>query len=177
MRKVRLRKLLYLLKYPLRKFAYSCVLSHDLNKIMHHFLYGPEESFRILVELFSMTKEAKKNNLSKNIITEEKTLLIAKDIKSEYSTADIVLLKYFLKSLAVIFANYRVSLDERPHKLREEPAHLFVSRYLPLIDKLLVLVSSVEEEPQKSSKNRRKETNKGTNEGVHKGNSIKEAGL
>ncbi len=171
---MRSRKPLYLLKYPFRKFAYSCVLSHDLNKLMHHFLYGPEERFRVLVELFSMTKEAKEKNIPKNVLTEEKAFLIAKKIKSEYSTADIVLLKYFLKSLAVIFSNYGVSLDERPHKLREEPAHLFVSRYLPLIDKLLVLVSSVEEEPQKGGKNRRKKANKGTGKGVHKPDSNRE---
>jgi len=166
-----LRKPFYLLKYPFRKLAYSCVLSHDLNKLMNSFLHSPEESFRIGVKLFLRTKHAEEKNLTKNILTQEKAFLIAKEIKSEYSPADIVLLKYFLKSLSVIFYRYKVSLDQRPHKLRKEPAHLFIDRYLPLIDKLLVLVSSVEEEGKKGGK----KTRKGAEKGVHKPNSIRRA--
>ena len=170
---MRLKKLLNLPSYLVRKFFYSYILPHDIdnlsNAVQEYF-----QEIRFLEEFITKANLKEFHHTQEKPFTDKEILLITKDIKAQYSVGELRKFRDFLYVLKILFSRYNSHFygDFQDH--RKVPAHLFIDKYLPLIDKLLVLVSSVEEEPQKGGKNRRKKANKGTDEGVHKPNSIRE---
>lgn len=163
----RLKKFFNLPSYLVRKLFYAHLFSHDVNYVMKGLVYSPYECFRIASELLVGTKFHENQNLSKNSLTDEDILLIAKEIKAQYTPAKIKLLKYFLQTLAYISLKHGVKLEELPPYLGDKPAHLFIREYLPLIDKLLILVSSREEVSKDSSANSAKKAKKGDKNLLH----------
>ncbi len=171
---MRLKRLLNLPFYLIRKLFYSYILPHDVNNLLN-VIQEYFKEIRLLEDFITKAHLKELYHTQEKPLTDEEILLITKDIRAQYSADKLRVFRAFLQALGILFYRYRSQLDGNINDPRKLPAHLFIKEYLPLIDKLLVLVSSVEEKSQKGGKNRRKKTNEGTDKGVRKGNSIKEA--
>ncbi len=154
-----LRKAMDFFKYPFRKFFYTYIFTNDVNKVMESLAYSPDVELWVASKLLLCAEAHKFKNLSHNHSAYYEAVLIAEKIKLKYSPAEILALKNFLITLSFLLKKYGdKKLVQKPVYPSQIDPHLFVNRYLPLIDDLLILVSSVEnidnEYAQESSEER-----------------------
>ena len=141
-----LRKAVNVFKNPLRKFFYTYVFTDDINELMETLAYSPDMMRWTAAKLYVCANSHKFKHFSHNSTADYEAVLITKKIKLKYSSTEILAFKHFLIALSFLLKRYNdKKLVQKPLYPDYISPHLFIDRYLPLIDDLFVLVSSVEE--------------------------------